>query len=215
MKAKNVLILGDSYSTFAGYIPEGNAIYYSTNERPETDVRRVEETWWYSLCKEEGLNVVLNESWSGAPFAFWGWYGMDTSKTSSFVYRLEKLIDEGFFKNNDVDTIFVLGGTNDSWIDTELGEAKYSDWTREDFYTVCPAITYFASKLKETKPDANIIFLINTGLKPKIAETIREACDRYDMKYLELSDIDKSHGHPTIKGMSQIKEQLKAFMHEN
>ena len=84
MKVKNVLILGDSYSTFAGYIPEGNAVYYSTNERPETDVTKVEQTWWYSLCKEEGFNIVLNESWSGAPFAFWGWYGTDTSKTSSF-----------------------------------------------------------------------------------------------------------------------------------
>ena len=43
---RNIMIFGDSYSTFAGYIPDGYAVYYSTEEREQTDVRRVEETWW-------------------------------------------------------------------------------------------------------------------------------------------------------------------------
>ena len=53
MSYNNVLILGDSYSTFNGYIPDGYITYYSENERPETDVRRVEETWWHSLLSEK------------------------------------------------------------------------------------------------------------------------------------------------------------------
>lgn len=51
MDLKNVLIFGDSYSTFEGYIPNGFAIYYSKTEGGETDVRAVEDTWWYPLIK--------------------------------------------------------------------------------------------------------------------------------------------------------------------
>lgn len=34
---KNLIIIGDSYSTFEGYIPEGYAFYYSS--KAGTDVR--------------------------------------------------------------------------------------------------------------------------------------------------------------------------------
>lgn len=40
---RNLLIFGDSYSTFAGYIPEGYAAYYSTAYREQTDVRRLKD----------------------------------------------------------------------------------------------------------------------------------------------------------------------------
>ena len=56
-----VSILGDSYSTFQGYIPEGNAIWYGT-EKPysrnlENDVTRVDDTWWYQLINRHGLKL--------------------------------------------------------------------------------------------------------------------------------------------------------------
>ncbi len=63
---KNVMIFGDSYSTFADYIPKGYAVYYSGADRPETDVGRVEETWWHGLCTDLSLNLVRNDSWANA-----------------------------------------------------------------------------------------------------------------------------------------------------
>ena len=46
MKTKNcnVCILGDSYSTFRGHIPEGNSAYYPYKD--VDDVLQVEHTWW-------------------------------------------------------------------------------------------------------------------------------------------------------------------------
>ena len=38
---KNILIFGDSYSTFKEYIPNGYAVYY-----PNLDIQKVEQTWW-------------------------------------------------------------------------------------------------------------------------------------------------------------------------
>ena len=60
------MILGDNYSTFKGFVAEGCAIYYSAAERPETDVRRVEETWWHQVCQKADFNLLLNNSWSGS-----------------------------------------------------------------------------------------------------------------------------------------------------
>lgn len=212
---KNLLIFGDSYSTFKGYIPEGYRFYYSPEGRKETDVTKVEETWWYPLLDELSLNLVLNDSFSGSPLAFWGWDGKDCSKDESFIYRLEKYIDEGFFEKNKIDTVLAFGTTNDSWIGTELGEIKFSDFERDDFYRVCPAICYFVGKLRETMPEADIVFIMNTGLREGISDAIRTSCEHFGVGCLELEGIDKRSGHPTILGMSQIREQVKAFLEKN
>ena len=72
---RNIMIFGDSYSTFAGYIPDGYAVYYSTEEREQTDVRRVEETWWHLLCTDHSFNLVRNDSWSGSTLGNTGYSG--------------------------------------------------------------------------------------------------------------------------------------------
>ena len=54
---KTVVILGDSYSTFDGYVPEGFAIWYDSNPKEENDVTAVQQTWWYKLCRKEGLKL--------------------------------------------------------------------------------------------------------------------------------------------------------------
>ena len=214
-KTNKLLIVGDSYSTFEGYIPEGYAVYYSTKPRPETDVTRVEETWWYPLCEEMKLELVRNDSWSGSPVSYMGWSDSDCSMSSSFIYRVEKLAQDGFFRDNEIDTVLVFGCTNDSWIGTPFGEVKFSGFKRKDFYSVCPSVCYLVAKLKELLPEANIVFMMNTGLKDEISDAIREASKHYGTYCLELEDIDKRSGHPTIKGMKSIKEQVKKFLNEN
>ena len=63
MSGKNVIIFGDSYSTFEGYIPEGYAVYYSSHDdRHPTDVRRVEETWWHRVIEQTGDVLVRNNT---------------------------------------------------------------------------------------------------------------------------------------------------------
>ena len=208
---KNIMIFGDSYSTFAGYIPQGYAVYYSSAESDNTDVRRVEETWWHSLCSDLALNLIRNDSWSGSTLGNTGYSG-DCSGTSSFIYRLEKLEAENFFKENDIDTVFVFGCTNDSWANAPLGELKLNDFTKEDLFSVCPAIGYFIGRLKEILPEANIVFLINTDLKPEIGDAIKTASEHYGTSYIAFESIDKRCGHPTIQGMRDIKNQVQEFL---
>lgn len=60
-KGKTLSILGDSISTFAGYIPEGNATYY-----PSGTVQKVTDTWWKKLIDALGMTLNVNNSWSGS-----------------------------------------------------------------------------------------------------------------------------------------------------
>ncbi len=208
----NTIIFGDSYSTFDKYIPQGYKSYYSENGRPETDVTKVCETWWYQVITEANLNLVLNNSWSGSTIGYTGYNNTDCSKVSSFIYRLNRLISDGFFIKNDIDTVFVFGGTNDSWSNAPLGEIKHCDFVNDDFYCVLPAVCYFLKLLKETLPQAKIYCLINTEIKDEIASCMKNTCKKYNITPVTFDKIDKTCGHPTIKGMKDIKDGvLKAL----
>lgn len=216
MNIKKAVIFGDSYSTFKGYIPEGYEVYYDENdEREDTDVRKVSETWWHQLVSETGIELVLNNSWSGSTIGYTGYENTDCSKTSSFIHRFNLLAKENFFKANDIDTVFVFGGTNDSWCNAPLGELKYSDWENGELYSVLPAIGYFFNRLKEELPDTNIICIINTELKDEISDALKAACSHYGVHSVVLHDVDKCCGHPTIKGMTDIKEQVLEYIKNN
>ena len=172
MNFNNVLLFVDSYSTFEGYIPNGYAVYYSKEK--DCDVRSVEKTWWYSLITETNSKLVLNDSWSGSTIGYTGYENSDCSKSSSFIRRLRKLSEEGFFEKNKIDTVFVFGGTNDSWCGAPLGEFKFSNFEDKEFFSVLPAISYFLQLLKETLPDADIYCLINTELKEEVSDALLE-----------------------------------------
>lgn len=210
----NVIIFGDSYSTFKGFIPDGYAVYYSEEERPETDVTKVSETWWHQVINEANLNLVLNNSWSGSTIGYTGYNNSDCSKSSSFIYRLKELIENGFFINNKIDKVFVFGGTNDSWSNAPLGEEKFEDWKNAELYSVLPAIGYFFNLLRETLPSVEIYCMINTGNKPEISNCMLKTCEIYGITPITFDSIDKKCGHPTIKGMEDIKNGVMKVLNK-
>lgn len=211
---KNAVIFGDSYSTFKDYIPAGYDVYYADWEWSDTDVRKVTETWWYQVAEEKNLNLVLNNSWSGSTICYTGYNNIDCSKSSSFIYRLKQLIEADFFVKNEIDTVFVFGGTNDSWSNAPLGELKHDDWENDDLYYVLPAIYYFLKLLKETLPNADIYCLVNTEIKPEIISCLKDACERYSITPVTFEHIDKTCGHPTVQGMKDIKNSVLNAMNK-
>lgn len=219
----SIFILGDSYSTFEDYIPDGYAYYYATDgpnyvkndpnlQLGDNDVSDVTQTWWYNLAKENG-KLLKNCSWSGTTICNTGYGGADCCD-NSFIARIDKLIEKGYFAENKVDTLFLFGGTNDSWSNAPLGEAKYSDWTKADLYNVLPAFSYLIDRLVKNLPDTKIYCIINTELKNEISEFYKSVCNKENVDVIELYDIEKVRGHPTVKGMKSIKEQILDYINE-
>lgn len=210
MNPGKLFILGDSYSTFAGHIPEGYISYYPQDG---VDVSSVEDTWWHMLISETDAVLAQNCSWSGSTICHTGSNGADCRSTS-FVTRLQRLIEEGFFQKNAIDTALVFGGTNDSWVNSPLGEPQYGDWEDRDLYAALPAFAWVLQKLKCELGIAWVLVIFNTGLKPDLITGFREICDHYDTSYLQLQDIQKRSGHPDKKDMVQIKNQVLARLRE-
>lgn len=213
--SNNTIIFGDSYSTFENYIPDGYAAYYSKNWDTGTDVTEVSQTWWYQVVKEENLNLVLNDSWSGSTIGYTGYDNVDCSHSSSFIYRLNRLVEQGFFEENVIDNVFVFGGTNDSWSNAPIGEMIYENFKEKDLYSVLPAICYFLKKVKTLLPKANIYCLINTDLKPEISGALKKACEAYGVTKVTFERIDKQCGHPSIQGMNDIKNTVLQVLKDN
>ncbi len=209
---KNILICGDSYSTFLGYIPDRNAPYYYT-DGGDTDVRDVKETWWHQVAEARGANIVLNDSWSGSTIGFTGYEG-DDFRHFSFITRWEELVEHGFIAKNKIDTVLIFGGTNDSWSDAPLGEMQYENWTQADCYRVLPAICRYAKMVGDTLPDADVLFMINCEIKEEVAAALEAAAARNGCRSVRLCDVDKICGHPSVKGMAQIAEQVLAVLPE-
>ena len=212
---KNILIIGDSYSTYEGCIPDGYRTYYSPNGREEGPVvtkMRKEDTWWMRVLSAVNGRLALNNSWSGSTVCYTAYDGVDCSQTNSFIYRFRQLQAQGFFKKTAVDTVFIFGGTNDSWSNAPLGENQLANATEKDLYCVLPAINHLIGVVKNQLPNAEIYCIINTEIKSEIQKHIEFSAQKYGVHAVVLHDIEKEYGHPNPKGMKQIAEQVLAVM---
>lgn len=199
----SVSILGDSYSTFEGYLtPDTMDIWYfeGAQDARRTDVKSVSETWWMQLIKKKNWKLEVNNSWSGSTICYTGYRDEDYSRRS-FITRVPAL--------GSPDIILIFGGTNDSWANAPIGEFKYSDWRRADLYTFRPAMACMLAKIKERYPTAEVYVISNDGLKPEITGSMEQICKHYDVPMIQLHDISKTAGHPNVQGMMQIAEQLE------
>lgn len=61
-KGKNLSILGDSISTFSGYIPSGSNAYYTGSKG---GVSTASLTWWGKVMSALGMNLCVNNSNNG------------------------------------------------------------------------------------------------------------------------------------------------------
>lgn len=92
-------ILGDSISTFAGYVPPENEIWYP---KEEMDVKQVQHTWWHHLMSRCNLKLLMNESYSGSRISRTG------LRPAASCFQ-----DERRQSRLCGDFIIIFGGTND------------------------------------------------------------------------------------------------------
>ena len=206
---KTLSILGDSYSTFRGWIPEGNSCYYP-NPQSVDDVLRVEQTWWNRMISRNGMRLLCNESYSGATVCTQTREGQPLE--SSFTVRAHYL---KFFTDEDgngPELIILFGCTNDSWLDRTVGQVKFENRAAEDLRAVLPAYCETLEVLRQENPGAKVVCVINTDLKAEISRGILAAAAHYGAAAVELENIDKQNGHPSALGMAQIADQIQAAL---
>lgn len=116
-------ILGDSISTFEGYIPEGHHVFYPYNG----EVTEVEQTWWKQLLTDTGMELCSNASSSGSTCAGDS-TSMDNPQYGCSDYRVAELVGQGGVYP---DVIIVYMGTNDLLTGVPIGENDGTQYVEE------------------------------------------------------------------------------------
>lgn len=207
-------ILGDSYSTFEGYLtPDTNAVWYFHPESPgyckKNDVKRVEHTWWYQVIDRMGGKLERNNSFSGSTICYTGYRpGKDLPHADysdrAFITRSNML--------GNPDVILVCGGTNDSWCGAPVGDYVFGNWTKEQLYSFRPAMAKLLYDLKLNYPTARIVFILNSDLRPEITESAHTILRHYNVPWVDLQDVNKQVGHPSTVGMRVFADLVIDFL---
>jgi len=207
-QTKAVSILGDSYSTYEDFVtPATNELwYYAKNSEQKTDVKDVRQTWWHQLIKENGWRLAVNNSYSGATISYTGYDGNDYSPRS-FNTRMDNL--------GQPDIIFIFGATNDSWAGSPIGDFKYEGIKKADLYEFRPALAHMLRWMTDRYVNTEIYFILNTELKDEINTSVKTICEHYGVPVITLMEVDKISGHPSVKGMRQIADQVNSFLKSN
>ena len=96
----NFSVIGDSVSSYEGYVPKGYIGYYNRNDF------NVQSMWWSVLAKRTGMRLCINNSGGGTGVTELFDVGYPTAGNSE---RCE-LLSQG---DKDPDVIFILLGAND------------------------------------------------------------------------------------------------------
>jgi len=223
--AQKISILGDSYSTFEGYMAnDTNAIWYFKADNPQrnkkNDVTKVEETWWHQLINTtKGYSLEVNNSYSGATICYTGYSKGNEPRVPIAALSSHRDYSNRSFVNRsntlgNPDIILVCGGTNDSWCGAPVGEYVYGNWTTEQLYYFRPAMAKLLYDLKGNYPTARLLFILNSELKESINESVHTICKHYGVECLDLKDIEKQGGHPSVKGMAEFSRQVRKALRQ-
>ena len=242
LKGKYLSIIGDSISTFSGWsnIAPGStsaAIYY-----PKDWLNDVNQTYWKKLVDRTGMNLLVNNSWSGSECA--GSASSSSCVVSQTNNRCHQLHKNGI----NPDYILINIGTNDFDHDFELGVwngrgEKFPDnpettspSTFREAYAVMlyrlriyyPLARVFCCTIPCGNNEGDGFNEIN-GKGYSLAEwndAIREVATAFGCKVIEMATagmdyytLSTLYGdgrlHPSEAGMERMYEIIRAYMENN
>ena len=228
---KTVSILGDSISTFEGWIPETHRARY-----PQDDLLTdVEKTWWKMLIKNLGATLGVNDSWAGTTISNYSETNSGDTGPDACMAGITRIKNLG--SNGTPDVIIMYGGTNDIHIDCDnrLGTFDTTltyplDTSTQVWTTFADAFKDALMRLQSVYPLAEIIVLLPGFTKSyyamntlnKYNSMMKRICNYFGVKYIDLrtcgvnwSNLDYTLGdgiHPNAKGMELIEKGVRKAM---
>ena len=229
---KKVSVIGDSISTFRGYIPYGYSTYYP---RADGSFLKVEDMYWHRLIYNYMTNARLerNISYSGSLVTN---CNDDRVNSSQTYYAKRFILQNGV---GDADIVIIHGGTNDTTKKVDLAtgilctsetgpsESVIASYlatadkakTRAEIEalndeTYCEAYIKLVRLVQERNPQVKIVCVIGDHVRGGIQASVHAIAKHYGAKVVDLYalrgygntvDIPKvASSHPTPEGMEFI-----------
>lgn len=201
LQDKYLSICGVSIDTYENFIPQGNATYYRNS-----NLTSVNNTWWKKLIDNTGMQLLVNNSWSGSRAT------TTNGVPSSGVHRCLSL-DDGVHLPD-----FIIIGTfmfND-WVYSPVGEYKIGDnlpdidvdLTNEEQYAIYEnvinnysgAMATIINRIQRKYPNAKLYAMdayeyYRNGTNPTYANANKYLSQYNDVLY----DVCKKFGVEIIK----------------
>lgn len=211
--AKRVSVIGDSISTFAGYIPAGYNYHYPC---ADGSVTQVSQTYWYQLIYDHMKQAVLdlNMSYSGSAVT----RSTNTAKSGNHWYEnsyVQRYLRQGGVGNPDI--VLLHGGTND-WAHNDcplypggktchdelapsaaVYDAVFATADAAGDYDAAAALpdTDFLSAyvkmlklLREQYPEVKIVCIVGDYLSEGVEACILNAAEHYGAKVVNLLRVN-------------------------
>ena len=158
-------VIGDSISTYDGYSNNANynsTIYKNSKFYPQVYLSDVKDTWWMKTADTLGMNILVNNSWSGSKVLD------STEAKSGYGTRSDNLYND--ISGDTPDIIAIYLGINDyihttNQVDGFYPTGELSNFNSEDIIVnngyITPtnfveAYAIMLSKIKSNYKDANI-----------------------------------------------------------
>lgn len=238
LEDKTISIQGDSISTFAGTITDGNATYYSASHK---FVNSIDATWWGLLINECRMRLIRNDAWSGSRISGTGDNAMCSVARCSNIRHTNSTVDT--YQYGAPEIIVVMAGTNDVSGNVEMGTADGA------VTTYMGAFKTMLANLKSQYRNAkivvfqlyrgNVLDYANSGGKHQYEyqEAMANLCRRYGVYYIGPEHFDLSfpnlqyytcdnslsdygpttytsadYLHPNMQGMERVYAGVRAYL---
>lgn len=238
LEDKTISIQGDSISTFAGTITDGNATYYSASHK---FVNSIDATWWGLLINECRMRLIRNDAWSGSRISGTGDNAMCSVARCSNIKHINSTVDT--YQYGAPEIIVVMAGTNDVSGNVKMGTADGA------VTTYMGAFKTMLANLKSQCRNAkivvfqlyrgNVLDYANIGGKHQYEyqEAMANLCRRYGVYYIGPEHFDLSfpnlqyytcdnslsdygpptytsadYLHPNMQGMERVYAGVRAYL---
>lgn len=239
LEDRTISIQGDSITTFAGTITDGNAAYYSVNHKY---VNTIDATWWGLLVNECRMRLIRNDAWSGSRISGAGVSAMNNTARCAALRNIDSKVDTYQFGTPEI--IVIMAGTNDVSGNVTLGEIGSIDVTN-----YIGAFTMMLRNIKTQCRNSKIVVFqlyrgnnydyTNTGgtHQYEYQEAMEKVCKIYGAHYVapehfgisypntdhftcnnSMSDYgsptytDADYLHPNMQGMERVYAGVRAYL---
>lgn len=239
LEDRTISIQGDSITTFAGTITDGNAAYYSVNHKY---VNTIDATWWGLLVNECRMRLIRNDAWSDSRISGAEASAMNNTARCAALKNVDSEVDTYQFGVPEI--IVIMAGTNDVSGNVTLGEIGSTDVTN-----YIGAFTMMLRNIKTQCRNSKIVVFqlyrgnnydyTNTGgtHQYEYQEAMEKVCKIYGAHYVgpehfgisypntnyftcdnSMSDYgpptytSADYLHPNMQGMERVYAGVRAYL---
>lgn len=233
-EGKVISVLGDSISTYKGYIPVADGFNEEhPSAYPGQDVTNVNYTWWMQVINALDAKLGINDSWSGSRVHNYSTEENPGGNIGTKVCMASMTRITNLGSNGTPDVILFYGGTNDGKFSTvgtfdstkvyDTVDLEATTWT-----SFADAYTAAVMRIQHLYPKARLICITpmfaptwyNHVTLDNFVDTIVEICNYFGVPCIDLRRCGLNYAnismylgdglHPNKAGMTLVANYVLA-----